>query len=149
MDKNGLLFGIAALLTAVGGFYAARVNRRSAELANKIELAKSEAVGKAETIKAGTDAEIRRTDQLLDTQMDFIRDLQKENRDQRQEMIEKDKQHRDEMLQIRNEVIDLHKLMSVCIEERGKFKGEMDRVKAMYDVLIARDKSLYPDDKTQ
>jgi hypothetical protein len=114
-----LLIAVPAVLTLVGTIYVARNSRRSAELAQQIEGVKAQALTKAETIKVGTDAEIRRTDQLLETQLQFIQDLQVENRAQRQEMLASDKIHREEMLQVRQDVMEITKLMNACIEARN------------------------------
>jgi hypothetical protein len=114
-----LLIAVPAVLTLVGTIYVARNSRRSADLAQQIEGVKAQALTKAETIKVGTDAEIRRTDQLLETQLQFIQDLQVENRAQRQEMLASDKIHREEMLQVRQDVMEIAKLMNACIEARN------------------------------
>jgi hypothetical protein len=113
-----LLVGIPAVLTLVGTIYVAYSSRRNADLANQIEGVKAQALSKAETIKVSTEAETKRTDALLDTQMTFIRELQTENRAQRQEMLATDKIHREEMLQVRQEVTEISKLMNACVEAR-------------------------------
>lgn len=113
-----LLVGIPAVLTLVGTIYVAYSSRRNTALANEIEGVKAAAISKAETLKVTTEAEIKRTDALLDTQLQFIKDLQAENRAQRQEMLDKDKLHREEMIQVRQEVLEISKLMNNCVEAR-------------------------------
>jgi hypothetical protein len=114
-----LVIGIPAVLTLVGTIYVAYSSRRNTALANQIEGVKVAAISKAETIKVTTEAEIKRTDALLDTQLQFIKDLQAENRAQRQEMLDKDRIHREEMIQVRQEVMEISKLMNNCIEARN------------------------------
>lgn len=139
MDNSGTLLGIAAIITAIGGIYGFKQSKKTDRLAieieknrainaNKAELVKTEAISKAEVIKVETKAETEKLNLLIDNQMGFIRDLQEENRTQRKEMIEKDKLHREEMLQVRAEMSEYSRLMSICIEERSGFK-------AMYNAL--------------
>jgi predicted site-specific integrase-resolvase len=113
-----LLVVIPGLLTLVGVLYAAWSSRRNTELANQIEGVKTQALSKAETIKVSTEAESKRLDSLLDTQSEFIKDLQAENRAQRQEMLDKDKLHREEMLQVRADVTEVTKFMNNCVAAR-------------------------------
>lgn len=107
-----------------------------------IEIIKAEAIGKAEEVKTTTEAETKRIDQLLDTSLDLIKNLQTENRQQREDMSRKDKQHTEELLQIRNRMNELDKNMQICIEERLKFKGNMNKYEAMYNALEAQFKGV-------
>ena len=133
-----LLVGIPAVLTLVGTIYVAYSSRRNTALANQIEGVKTAAISKAETIKVTTEAEIKRTDALLDTQLQFIKDLQAENRAQRQEMLDKDRIHREEMIQVRQEVMEISKLMNNCIEARNAQETTVARLSA--EVLTLKGK---------
>jgi hypothetical protein len=133
-----LLIGIPAVLTLIGTIYVAYSSRRNAALANQIEGVKVAAISKAETIKVTTEAEIKRTDALLDTQLQFIKDLQAENRAQRQEMLDKDRIHREEMIQVRQEVMEISKLMNNCIEARNAQETTVARLSA--EVLTLKGK---------
>jgi hypothetical protein len=117
VDQVLIIIG-GAVIALVGTIYGVRSSSKNTDLANRIDLAKAEAIGKADTIKAKTEAETKRTDALLDTQMTFIRELQTENRAQRQEMLDKDKQQREEMLQMRQEIMEVTRLMNNCVEAR-------------------------------
>jgi hypothetical protein len=133
-----LVIGIPAVLTLVGTIYVAYSSRRNTALANQIEGVKAAAISKAETIKVTTEAEIKRTDALLDTQLQFIKDLQAENRAQRQEMLDKDRIHREEMIQVRQEVLEISKLMNNCIEARNVQETTVARLSA--EVLTLKGK---------
>jgi hypothetical protein len=133
-----LVIGIPAVLTLVGTIYVAYSSRRNTALANQIEGVKTAAISKAETIKVTTEAEIKRTDALLDTQLQFIKDLQAENRSQRQEMLDKDRIHREEMIQVRQEVMEISKLMNNCIEARNAQETTVARLSA--EVLTLKGK---------
>lgn len=131
---------IAAVITLVGTVYVARNSRKSADLAKQIEQNKTEAtlkaeviktevIARADVIKAETNAETQRIDHLLGSQQEFIKIIQDENKQQRTEMLDKDKLHREEMLQIREEVGEISRLMAICVEERSKFKYEVQRLR--------------------
>jgi hypothetical protein len=125
-----LVVAVPAALTLVGVIYVARNTRRSTELAQQIEGVKAQALSKAEVIKVSTEAESKRFDALLDTQSEFIKDLQAENRAQRQEMIDKDKLHREEMLQVRADIMEVTKLMNNCVEARQAQETVVARLSA-------------------
>ena len=139
-----LLIGIPGFLTLVGTIYVAYSSRRNTALANEIEGVKAAAIGKAETIKVTTEAEIKRTDALLDTQLQFIKDLQAENRAQRQEMLDKDRLHREEMIQVRQEVLEITKLMNNCVEARQAQETVVARLSAEVVDLRQQLSDLHP-----
>jgi hypothetical protein len=139
-----LVIGIPAVLTLVGTIYVAYSSRRNTALANQIEGVKAAAISKAETIKVTTEAEIKRTDTLLDTQLQFIKDLQVENRAQRQEMLDKDRLHREEMIQVRQEVLEITKLMNNCVEARQAQETVVARLSAEVVDLRQQLSDLHP-----
>lgn len=126
---------VSATLTLIGTIYVARSSRRSTDLATKIEVNKTQAIAKAEMVKTTTEAETKRIDQIIDSQQGFIKLLQEENKEQRVEVSEKDKLHREEILQIRSEIAEIARLMSICVEERSKFKYEMEKQTALYKAV--------------
>lgn len=145
MDSSvtiAIIGGVFGLLGAmVAGWFAVRQTKTNATTAAKAEIIKTEVQAKATEIEITTQKETQRIDQVLDATMDLIRNLQEENRQQRNDMTSKDAQHAAELLQIRNRMNDLDKLMSVCIEERGAFKLRMEKVQGMYEVLEAQFKA--------
>ena len=125
-----IVTAIAGGLALAGTIYGYRSTRRNTELAVKIETNKAQANAQVEVVKAHTETEQKRTDQLLDTQMQFIKDLQAENRAQRQEMLDKDRLHREEMMQVRSEVAEITKLMNNCVEARNAQETVVARLSA-------------------
>lgn len=142
---QGYVVVFAAIVTVMGTVWVARTSRKASEkatnLATNLEIHKTQATANADIVKTTTEAETKRIDQVIDSQQEFIRIIQDENKQQRVEMLEKDKLHREEMLQIRSDVAELTRLMTICVEERSKFKSEMEKQTALYDAVVAQMKS--------
>ena len=138
MNAELLAIAIPGLLTLIGVIYVQRNTRKVAQKAAEVEKGRAEDLQEVEIIKVKTEGDVKRVDTLLDTQMELIRELQIENRTQRKEAVEKDKLHREEMMQVRSDVAEITKLMNNCVEARQAQEVTVARLSA--EVLDLKDR---------
>lgn len=135
----GGFFGLVGALVA--GYFAMKQIKAKGQIESKAEVIKTETMAKATEVQVATEKETKRIDQLLDTTMELIRNLQAENRQQRQEITNKDLQHADELMQIRSRMSEIEKKLQDCVVGRSQIELKFDRLKAEHAALEAQFKS--------
>lgn len=107
----GAFFG--TLGAFISGFFAWKQVQSKQEVKEKV----SDNTTKIETAKVNLASETNRIDQVLDAQKDFIKLLQ------------------EEVVRLNTRIDGIQTRMEICLEERGRFKINMEKIQALYEAL--------------
>lgn len=124
--------GIVA--AAITGYFGWKQTRKTSDNTKEIEVVKTTALSKAETVKVEAEAETKRLDAVIDLIVTQVENLQQENKDQRREMSD-----------IRAGTDATRARLDMCLEEKAKESAALHSQITDMEIARREDKAMIRD----